>query len=110
MSAFKWIAIGLGLVAAGALGIVGFKMLKPGPERGTETLPDGRIVAWELVPADGLWIVRVGVGADPMAQIGSAPTIEMAKLTLESKLRDLRSGHPKVGTVSGGTVYRTWSA
>ncbi|OGS01715.1 MAG: hypothetical protein A2V88_04380 [Elusimicrobia bacterium RBG_16_66_12] len=105
MSVIKWIGIILGTLAIGAGGLFVARKMLASPMSGTETVANGRIVAWQIVAASGppaIWIVKVGIGADLMRQVGEPHTTEaLARAALEAELARLRlSQVPRVGASS----------
>jgi len=105
MSALRWIVIILGTLAIGAGGVYVARKMLASPMSGTETMPNGRIVAWQIIGAAlpvPTWTVMVGLGADPMRQIGETHATEaLARAALEAELARLRlSQVPRVGASS----------
>lgn len=105
MSAIKWIGIILGTLAIGAGGLFVARKMLADPMTGTETMPNGRIVAWQIIAAAGppaTWTVKVGLGADLMRQVGEPHASEvLARTALDAELARLRlSQVPRVGASS----------
>ncbi|OGS00934.1 MAG: hypothetical protein A2V88_00830 [Elusimicrobia bacterium RBG_16_66_12] len=102
MSVFKWIGIIFGTLAIGAGGLFVARKMLGSPMTGTETMPNGRIVAWQIIAPVGppaTWIVKVGLGANLMSQVGEPHASDaLARVALEAELARLRlSQVPRVG-------------
>ena len=94
----KWIAGGFAALAA--VGGVTFAVVTR-KERGTETMPDGLIVAWEIRRSWSAWVVSIAEGAAAFASIGSEyPTRMLAREALAQRMEEIRRQHLRIGQSS----------